>query len=96
VSAFWGEKKEEIRLEDLEWEWEAEKEIRPLRLAYQPPLLFSQNKLATNNQPSVFFSQNKSALATSQTKRLIAWMDCAHRIGDGSNEYGRCLGKILS
>jgi hypothetical protein len=32
-------------------------------LAYQPPAssIFSQNKLATDNQPAIFFSQNKPA-----------------------------------
>jgi hypothetical protein len=34
-------------------------------LAYQPTVLFSQNKPATSNQPAVLFSQNKSAPATS-------------------------------
>jgi hypothetical protein len=38
---------------------------RPVHLAYQPTLLFSQNKSATSNQPAVLFSQNKSAPATS-------------------------------
>jgi hypothetical protein len=37
----------------------------PVRLAYQPIVLFSQNKPATSNQPAVLFSQNKSAPATS-------------------------------
>jgi hypothetical protein len=37
----------------------------PVRLAYQPAVLFSQNKPSTNNQPTVFFSQNKSAPAIS-------------------------------
>jgi hypothetical protein len=39
--------------------------LGPVRLAYQPQVLFSQNKPATNNQPAVLFSQNKSAAATS-------------------------------
>jgi hypothetical protein len=41
--------------------------MRPVRLAYQPPVtvLFSQNKSATSNQPAVLFSQNKSASVTS-------------------------------
>jgi hypothetical protein len=33
--------------------------------AYQPPVLFSQNKLAISNQATVLFSQNKSAPAIS-------------------------------
>jgi hypothetical protein len=33
-------------------------------LAYQPPVLFYQNKPATNNQPTVLFSHNKSANST--------------------------------
>jgi hypothetical protein len=42
-----------------------------VRLAYQPIVLFSRNKLATNNQSAVLFSQNKSAPATSQTNKLV-------------------------
>jgi hypothetical protein len=36
---------------------------RPVRLAYQPPVLFSHNKSAISNQPAVLFSQNKPAPA---------------------------------
>jgi hypothetical protein len=39
---------------------------------FQPTVLFSQTKPATNNQPAVFFSQNKPAPAAGQTNRLIA------------------------
>jgi hypothetical protein len=40
--------------------------LRPVRLVYQPPVLFSQNKPATSqNQPAVLFSQNKPAPAIS-------------------------------
>jgi hypothetical protein len=44
-----------------------------VRLAYQPAVLFSQNKLATSNQPAVLFSQNKTApaISASQTNRLL-------------------------
>jgi hypothetical protein len=37
----------------------------PVRLAYQPAVLFSHNKPATSNQPAVLFSQNKPAPAIS-------------------------------
>jgi hypothetical protein len=37
--------------------------LRSVCLAYQPVVLFSHNKPATNNQPAVLFSQNKSAPA---------------------------------
>jgi hypothetical protein len=43
----------------------ADLRLRLVRLAYQPPVLFSQNKSATSNQPAVLFSQNKSASAIS-------------------------------
>jgi hypothetical protein len=36
-----------------------------VRLDYQPPVFFSQNKSVISNQPIVLFSQNKSAPATS-------------------------------
>jgi hypothetical protein len=36
-----------------------------VRLAYQPPVLFSHIKSATSNQPAVLFSQNKPAPAIS-------------------------------
>jgi hypothetical protein len=36
-----------------------------INLAYQPPVLFSQNKPATSNQPAVLLSQNKPAPAIS-------------------------------
>jgi hypothetical protein len=39
--------------------------FQPVRSAYQPPVLFSQNKPATSNQPAVHFSQNKLASAIS-------------------------------
>jgi hypothetical protein len=38
---------------------------QPVRLAYQPGVLFSQNKPANSNQTAVLFSPNKSALAIS-------------------------------
>jgi hypothetical protein len=38
---------------------------RPVRLAYQPAVLFSHNKPATSNQPAVLFSHNKPAPAIS-------------------------------
>jgi hypothetical protein len=38
--------------------------IRPVRLAYQPAVLFSKNKPATSNQTALLFSQNKSASVT--------------------------------
>jgi hypothetical protein len=34
-------------------------------ISYQPAVLFSQNKPATNNQPAVLFAQNKPAPAIS-------------------------------
>jgi hypothetical protein len=34
-------------------------------ISHQPPVLFSQNKPATNNQPTIIFSQNESAPAIS-------------------------------
>jgi hypothetical protein len=34
-------------------------------LAYQPAVLFSQNKPATSNQSAILFSQNKPASAIS-------------------------------
>jgi hypothetical protein len=37
--------------------------VRPVRLAYQPAVLFSQNKAAINNQPTVLFTQTKPAPA---------------------------------
>jgi hypothetical protein len=40
-------------------------QTQPVRLAYQPAVLFSQNKPATSNQPTVLFSQNKPAPAIS-------------------------------
>jgi hypothetical protein len=40
-------------------------QYRLVRLAYQPVVLFSQNKPATSNQPAVLFSQNKPAPAIS-------------------------------
>jgi hypothetical protein len=49
----------------------------PARLAYQPPVLLSQNKPAISNQPAVLFSQNKPAPAIShqpneQTEILVS------------------------
>jgi hypothetical protein len=46
------------------------KDSRPVRLAYQPPVLFSRNKPATSNQPAVLFSHNKSAPAISHQPNL--------------------------
>jgi dihydroorotase-like cyclic amidohydrolase len=34
---------------------------RPVCLAYQPAVLFSQKRPATNNQPTILFSLNKPA-----------------------------------
>jgi hypothetical protein len=51
-------------------------EGRPVRLAYQPPVLFSHNKPATSNQPTVLFSQNKSAPAISHQPNEHAGTGC--------------------
>jgi hypothetical protein len=43
-------------------------------IRHQPAVLFSQNKLATNNQPAVLISQNEPAQATSQTNILLDYL----------------------
>jgi hypothetical protein len=42
------------------YKYECIKDQRPVRLAYQPPVLFSQNKPAANNQPTVLLSEQTS------------------------------------
>jgi hypothetical protein len=56
--------------------------LRPVRLAYQPAVLFSQNEPATSNQPTVLFSQNKPAPAISHQPTEQAadpnWVNAMH------------------
>jgi zinc finger SWIM domain-containing protein 3 len=60
--------------------------VRPVRLAYQPTVLFSQNKLATSNQPAVLFCQNKSAPVTSNQPNEQAGNQDSSKVESGPVE----------
>jgi hypothetical protein len=44
---------------------------QPVRSAYQPAVLFSQNKPAINNQAAVLFSQNTPAISHQPIEQAV-------------------------